>query len=86
MLYMIFLFVVFGLAGTIMSLRLMAIEEQETGRRFTMNQQPLTRRGKIAVSIFWGLFTAVVAIFICGLWWDCDLTNPSSVCRVSWGY
>lgn len=77
MLYMIGLFVLSGILGTLLALRLQALEIQE-GRPTS-----LTRRGRIVVSVLVGLVVALFVFFICGLWWECDV---SGVCDYRWGY
>lgn len=67
-----------GLLGTIIALRLMAIDEKET-------PSTLTRRGKIVVGILCGIGVAVVVILINGMWWNCDLNAGSKgQCSLLW--
>jgi len=77
MFYMIGLFVLSGVFGTLLALRLQAIELQEG------HKNSLTRRGRIVVSILVGLTVASFVFFICGLWWEC---NDAGVCKYTWGY
>ena len=78
MIYMIGLFILSGLLGTFIALRLQALEMKEG------NMTSLTRRGRIVVSLLVGLGVGLFVFFICGLWWECDST--SGVCEYSWGY
>lgn len=75
MLYPVFLFVIAGLFGTLLALRLMAIDAQE-------QRSSLTRRGRIVVGIFWGIVIALIVVVINGSWWNCDTTT----CSFKWGY
>lgn len=77
MLFMIGLFVLSGLVGTFLALRLQAIEAQE-GRKTV-----LTRRGKIVVSVLIGIGVAIFVVLVNGLWWECA---PSGICKYDWGY
>jgi mannose/fructose/N-acetylgalactosamine-specific phosphotransferase system component IID len=78
MIYMIGLFILSGLVGTLIALRLQVLEIQEG------NKTSLTRRGRIVVSLLVGLAVGLFVFFICGLWWACDPT--SGVCKYRWGY
>ena len=69
-------FIVAGLLGTIIALRLMAIESQE-------RRNKLTVRGRIVVSLFWGLVIALLVTVINGFWWEC---NPAGTCGYIWSY
>lgn len=77
--YAVILFIVTGFIGTLLALRLMALDAQETPTRLTV-------RGRIVVGLLVGLLIALFVVFVNGIWWDCDLTDSSSVCRVTWGY
>ena len=79
MLYPVILFMVSGALGTVLALRLMALEAQETPTRLTV-------RGRLVVGISIGIAIAIVVILLSGMWWDCDLTQPDSACRLYWGY
>ena len=76
MLYPIILFILSGLAGTVLALRLMAIDAQET-------RTILTRRGRIVTGVAIGIAIALFVVAINGMWWNCDLTNN---CSFTWGY
>lgn len=65
--------------GTIFALRLMAINAEERGTRLTV-------RGRIVVGLALGILVGITTLVFGGLWWDCDLTQPGSVCAVGWGY
>lgn len=75
MLYPVMLYLVGGLFGTLLALRLMAIDARET-------KSILTRRGRIVVAISIGLVIGLVIVGINGMWWNCD----SAACSVTWGY
>ena len=79
MLYPVMLYLLAGFFGTLLALRLMAIDAQE---KTTI----LTKRGRIVVGILIGLAIATVVVLINGMWWNCDLTNSASKCSVTWGY
>jgi hypothetical protein len=70
-------FVISGLLGVIIALRLMAIEEKEQGKK-----SKLTVRGKIVVALLIGLAIATFIVLINGMWWNCD----TSTCSFTWGY
>lgn len=69
-------FIVAGLLGTVIALRLMAIESQE-------RRSKLTVRGRIVVGLFWGLVIALLVTIINGFWWEC---NPTGGCGYIWSY
>jgi NADH:ubiquinone oxidoreductase subunit 6 (subunit J) len=75
MLYPVILYVVAGFFGTLLALRLMAIDAQET-------KSNLTRRGRIVVAIGYGLLIAAIVVILNGSWWNCD----ASSCSFDWGY
>lgn len=75
MLYPVILYVVAGFFGTLLALRLMAIDAQES-------KSNLTRRGRIVVGIAFGLLIGAIVVLINGSWWNCD----ASACSFDWGY
>lgn len=75
MLFMFVSFIFASLIGTLIALRLMAIEAQE-------KRSPLTTRGKIVVALLIGIGIGLFVIFINGFWWNCD----NVVCQYTWGY
>lgn len=77
MTYMIGLFLLSGILGTFLALRLQAIELQEGQKTI------LTRKGRIVVSILVGIGIALIVVLLNGLWWEC---SPSGVCGYEWGY
>lgn len=77
--YAVILFIVAGLIGTLLALRLMALDAQETPTRLTV-------RGRIVVGLLVGLSIATFVVLFNGIWWNCDLTDTSSVCEIKWGY
>ena len=77
--YYAIMFIVAGMLGTILALRLMAIDAQEHGTKLTI-------RGRVVVALIVGLSIASVVFLINGIWWDCDLTQSNSICKVTWGY
>jgi ABC-type amino acid transport system permease subunit len=70
-------FVISGLVGTVIALRLMAIEEKEQSKK-----SKLTVRGKLVVALSIGLAIATFIVLINGMWWNCD----TSTCSFTWGY
>lgn len=77
MLFMIGSFIVSGLVGTVIALRLMAIEEQER-----QIKSKLTVRGRIVVAVSIGIAIATFIVLVNGMWWNCD----SATCSFTWGY
>ena len=78
--YATMLFIVSGVLGTILALRLMALEAEVKPTRLTV-------RGRIVVGVFTGLLVATFVFLLCGMWWDCDLrAGSSTACSVGWGY
>jgi hypothetical protein len=77
--YYAIMFIVVGMLGTLLALRLMAIDAQE-------HRTSLTIRGRVVVALIIGLTIASVVFLINGVWWDCDLTQSNSICKVTWGY
>ena len=77
--YYAIMFIVVGMLGTLLALRLMAIDAQEHGTKLTI-------RGRIVVALIIGSTIASVVFLINGIWWDCDLTQSNSICKVTWGY
>ena len=77
--YAVILFIVTGFIGTLLALRLMALDAQERPTQLTV-------RGRVVVGLLVGLLIAAFVVFFNGIWWNCDLTDTSSVCEVTWGY
>ena len=77
MLYMVSSFIISGLVGTVIALRLMAIEEKEQRKK-----SRLTVRGKLVVAFSIGIAIATFIVLINGMWWNCD----TSTCSFTWGY
>jgi hypothetical protein len=77
--YAVILFIVTGFIGTVLALRLMALDAEVIPTRLTV-------RGRVVVGLLVGLMIAAFVVFINGVWWNCDLTDASSVCEVRWGY
>lgn len=75
MLYPVILYLVAGFFGTLLALRLMAIDAQES-------RSNLTRRGRIVAGIAFGLLIGTIVVLINGSWWNCDATS----CSFDWGY
>lgn len=78
MFYMICLFILSGIVGTLISLRLQALEIQDG------HKTNLTRRGRIVVSVFIGLAIGLFVFFVSGLWWECDINGQN--CGYDWRY
>jgi hypothetical protein len=80
MLYPVILFIISGALGTVLALRLMALDAQETPTRLTV-------RGRVVVGISIGIAIAIFVILLSGMWWDCDLRAGSTTpCVVGWGF
>jgi hypothetical protein len=78
--YAVFLFIISGVLGAILALRLMALEAEVKPTRLTV-------RGRVVVGVITGLLLAIFVVLICGMWWDCDLRAGSTTpCSVGWGY
>jgi hypothetical protein len=72
-------FVVAGLLGTIIALRLMALDAQEYGTKLTV-------RGRLVKGILIGLGIALFIVLVNGMWWDCTVYDSGSACQFTWGY
>jgi hypothetical protein len=80
MLYPVILFIISGVLGTVLALRLMALDAQETPTKLTV-------RGRVVVGISIGIAIAIGVILLSGMWWDCDLrAGATTPCLVSWGF
>jgi hypothetical protein len=77
--YYAIMFVVVGILGTLIALRLMAIDAQERPTKLTV-------RGRLVVGLIIGMSVATFVFLINGVWWNCDLTDSESICKVTWGY
>ena len=77
--YYAIMFVIVGLLGTLVALRLMAIDAQERPTKLTV-------RGRLVIGLIIGMSVATFVFLINGIWWDCDLTDSTSICKVTWGY
>jgi hypothetical protein len=77
--YYTIMFVIVGTLGTLVALRLMAIDAQERPTKLTV-------RGRLVVGLIIGMSVATFVFLINGIWWDCDLTDSTSICKVTWGY
>lgn len=75
MLYPVILYLVAGFFGTLLALRLMAIDAQES-------KSILTRRGRIVTGIAIGMVIGAIVVIINGSWWNCD----AATCSFTWGY
>lgn len=75
MLFPVILYVLAGFFGTLLALRLMAIEAQE-------HTTILTKRGRVVVGILAGVVIGAIVVGINGVWWNCD----SGSCQFTWGY
>lgn len=75
MLYPVLLYVFAGFFGTLLALRLMAIEASE-------RETILTRRGRIVVGIVCGVVVGAIVVLLNGVWWDCGV----STCGFNWRY
>ena len=77
MLFMIGSFIVSGLVGTVIALRLMAIEDRER-----QVKSKLTVRGRLVVATSIGIAIALFIVLVNGMWWNCD----TATCSFTWGY
>ena len=77
--YYAIMFIIVGTLGTLVALRLMAIDAQERPTKLTV-------RGRLVVGLIIGSSIATFVFLINGIWWDCDLTDSNSICKVTWGY
>jgi hypothetical protein len=77
--YAVILFMVTGFIGTLLALRLMALDAQEVPTKLTV-------RGRVVCGLCAGLVVAIFVVAINGMWWNCDLTDATSICRLKWGY
>ena len=77
--YYAIMFIVVGTLGTLVALRLMAIDAQERPTKLTV-------RGRLVVGLIIGMSVATFVFLVNGIWWDCDLTDSNSICKVTWGY
>ena len=67
-----------GIVGTILALRLMALDAQEVPSNLTV-------RGRVVVGLLCGIAMAIIVTLISGMWWDCDLrAGSTSACRLYW--
>ena len=77
--YYAIMFIVVGILGTLVALRLMAIDAQERPTKLTV-------RGRLVAGLIIGMSVATFVFLINGVWWNCDLTDSESICKVTWGY
>jgi hypothetical protein len=78
--YIFVLACVGGLAGTLLALRLMALDAQEVPSKLTV-------RGRIVVGLLCGIVVAIIVTLFNGMWWDCDLrAGATSACRLYWSF
>lgn len=76
---MIASFLISGVVGTVIALRLMAIDAMTHGNKFTV-------RGRIVIGLLCGLGVAFFVLLINGMWWDCIPEGNGSVCKMTWSY
>ena len=79
MLFMISSFIISGLIGTLIALRLMALDAQEKPSKLTV-------RGRLVVGILIGLAIGLFIVLVNGMWWDCSVAEYGSSCQFTWGY
>jgi hypothetical protein len=72
-------FIISGFIGTLIALRLMALDAQVTPTKLTV-------RGRLVVGISIGLVIAVFIVLVNGMWWDCTIHDSGSSCQFTWGY
>jgi len=69
-----------GILGTILALRLMALDAKETPTKLTV-------RGRIVVGLLCGIAVALVVILLNGMWWNCDLrAGATTPCKLYLGF
>jgi hypothetical protein len=69
-----------GILGTIVALRLMALDAKETPTKLTV-------RGRIVVGLLCGIGVALVVTLFQGIWWDCDLrAGATTPCKLYLGF
>ena len=69
-----------AVVGTVLALRLMALDAQEVPSKLTV-------RGRIVVGILCGIAMAIIVTLINGMWWDCDLrAGATTPCRLYWSF
>ena len=72
--------IVGGIFGTVLALRLMALDAQETPTKLTV-------RGRIVVGLLCGIAVALVVILFNGMWWNCDLrAGATTSCKLYLGF
>ena len=76
---MISSFIISGLIGTLIALRLMALDARETPTKLTV-------RGRLVVGILVGTAIALFVVLVNGMWWNCSVDDYGSVCQFTWGY
>ena len=76
---MIASFIISGFIGTLIALRLMALDAQEHGTKLTV-------RGRFVVGMMIGIAIALFIVIVNGMWWDCTVYDSGSSCRFTWGY
>jgi len=76
---MIASFIISGFIGTLIALRLMALDAQEHGTKLTV-------RGRLVVGMMIGIAIALFIVIVNGMWWDCTVYDSGSSCRFTWGY
>ena len=76
---MIASFIFSGFIGTLIALRLMALDAQEHGTKLTV-------RGRLVVGMMIGIAIALFIVIVNGMWWDCTVYDSGSSCRFTWGY
>jgi hypothetical protein len=79
MLFMIISFIISGFIGTLIALRLMAIDAKEHGTNLTV-------RGRLTLGLLIGLGIALFVLIVNGMWWDCSVYDDGSKCQMTWGY
>jgi len=72
-------FIISGFIGTLIALRLMALDAQITPTKLTV-------RGRLVVGILIGLAIALFVVLVNGMWWDCTIYDDGSTCHFTWGY
>ena len=77
--FMISSFIISGLIGTLIALRLMALDARETPTKLTV-------RGRLVVGILVGTAIALFVVLVNGMWWNCSVDDYGSVCQFTWGY
>lgn len=78
--YIAIMATVSAVMGTVLALRLMALDAEVVPTRLTV-------RGRIVVGLLFGIGFAIVVSIMSGMWWDCDLrAGATTPCVIHWKF